>query len=290
MKRIFISLAVTVLMSHSLHAGQSVVTETDGYACMGDDKSRKDTELTAVKTAKRKASEYAATYIKSETHVQDSMLEKDLISAYSNAQVRVIQELEKGWYKEDGLGDCYRIKLKVEVVPDEKTMNTMTKGKQETLENDPSAPLTVKVWTDKKEYKKGDKVKVYLKGNKPFYGRVVYRDARGNLVQLLPNPFRENNYFNGGVIYELPSGDDKYDLEITPPFGSEGLTVYASTTPHGKLDLAAVGAVYDIKTAPADISTNTRGVKFTAKGASEKNSKPAAAEFSETAAELKTSE
>ena len=105
-----------------------------------------------------------------------------------------------------------------------------------------------------------------------------------------PNPFRENHYFNGGVIYELPSGDDKYELEVTPPFGTEGLTVYASTAPHGNLDLVTTGAVYGIKTKAADVSTNLRGVKFTAKSGSEQNSKQIAAEFSETVAELKTTQ
>lgn len=112
------------------YAGQSVITDTEGSACMGDDKSRKETELTAVKDATRRAAEYAATYVQSETHVQDSALEKDLISAYSNASVHVIQELEKRWYREEGLGDCFKVKLKVEVIPDEKAATGLTKKKQ----------------------------------------------------------------------------------------------------------------------------------------------------------------
>jgi len=289
MKNLMLALVITLLLVPRLHAGQSVITETEGYSCMGDHQSRKETELVAFKEAKRKGSEYAATYIKSETHVQDAMLEKDLISAYTNAQVRVIQELEKLWYKEEGLGDCYRVKLKVEVTPDEKAMTALAKPKQEALESNPAAPLMVKVWTDRKEYRKGDRIKIYLKGNKPFYGRVVYKDAGGNMVQLLPNPFRQNNYFNGGSVYELPSGGDRFDLEVTPPFGTEGITVYASTAPQGSVEVEAAGAVFDVKTSPADIPINTRGVKLTAKG-NGGGGKPAAAEFSEAGAELSTGE
>ena len=289
MKKALLFITLTILIVPRLHAAQSVVTEAEGYSCMGDDKSRKGTEQIAVKDAKRQATESAVTYIQSETHVKDSILEKDLMSAYTNAQVKVIQELDKKWYKEEGLGDCYRVKLKVEVVPDEKAIAALAKGKQDIMENDPAAPLSVKVWTDRKEYKKGEKIKIYLKGNKPFYGRVVYKDAGSNLVQLLPNPYRENNYFNGGSIYELPSGDDRYDLEVSPPFGRDEITVYASTAPQGKLEVEAAGAVFDVKTSLADIPISTRGIKLTAKGSGAGSGK-SAAEFFETGVELRTAD
>jgi hypothetical protein len=102
-------------LSHA--AAKPVATETEGYACMGDDKSRKETEQAAINDAKRKATEYAATYIKSETHVKDAVLEKDLLSAYANAKVKVLKELEKGWYKDPLLGECYKTRMKVEVIP-----------------------------------------------------------------------------------------------------------------------------------------------------------------------------
>lgn len=79
---------------------------------MGYDKSKKQTEEEALTNAKRKAVEYASTYIKSETRVKDFQLEKDLINAYANATVKIIQELEKGWYKDASAGDCFRIKIK----------------------------------------------------------------------------------------------------------------------------------------------------------------------------------
>jgi hypothetical protein len=40
------------------------------------------------------------TYIKSETKVKDFQLEKDLIEAYAHAAVKLIQELERTWYKD----------------------------------------------------------------------------------------------------------------------------------------------------------------------------------------------
>jgi hypothetical protein len=250
---------------------------------MGYDKSRKQTEEEALTNAKRKAIEYASTYIKSETRVKDFQLEKDLIDAYANATVKIIQELEKGWYKDASSGDCFKVKIKAEVIPDDKAMEKISQDKRTT--DDPSAPLHVSVWTDKKEYRQGEKIKVYIKGNKPFYAKVIYKDAGGTMVQLLPNPYRVDNYFNGGVIYEVPSGNDRFDLEVTPPFGSESIMVYASTSPLGEIDLATVGGVYKIKTSSENIGKNTRGVALKEKSPDQKTK---AAEFSEAEIVLKT--
>src|SRR3989338_8007685 len=127
--------------------------------------------------------------------------------------------MEKKWYKDGSLGDCMKVKIKAEVIPDEKGMEKIAQNKEAV--DDPSAPLHINVWTDKKGYKGGERINVYIKRNKPFYGRVVYKDAGGDMVQLLPNPYRKENYFNGGTIYEIQSGEDKFDMEVSPPFGQE---------------------------------------------------------------------
>ena len=242
------------------YSAQSTITEVEGYACMGYDKSRKQTEEEALTNAKRMAVEYASTYIKSETRVKDFQLEKDLIDAYANATVKIIQELERSWYRDASSGDCFKVKIKAEVVPDEKAMARISKGTE--ITDDPSTPLNVQVWTDKKEYRQSEKIRIYLKGNKPFYARVLYKDVKGELLQLLPNPFREDNYFHGGVVYEFPSGNDRFELQVTPPFGEEGIIVYAGTNPLGDIDLKAIGAVYEVKTKQQDIGVKTRAVKI----------------------------
>lgn len=287
MKQIILTVILACLTATTLHASQSIITEGEGYACMGEDKSRKGTESSAMADAKRKATESAATYIESETHIKDAMMEKDLMAAYANAQVKVLQELLKEWYKEQGLGDCYRVKLKVEVIPDEKAMTGLAKKGRESLENDPAAPLNVKIWTDRPAYAEKECMRVYLKGNKPFYGRVVYKQADGTLVQLLPNPYRDQNYFNGGTIYELPSGEDRFTMETCDPFGTERITLYASTAPTGDLDVAPAGAVFSVANRPADVPIATRGIKLVQKG--EGNGKQSAAEFSEATAMIVTS-
>lgn len=284
MKRIFIALIICVLAAvPGLYASQSTITEAEGHACMGDDKSRKDTEQAALSDAKRKAVDYTLTYLESNTEVKNFVLESDMVKAYSNASVRVIEEIEKGWFKDPSSGECFRLKVKAEVIPDEKKIKSPAK---EATFDDPTSPLNVRVWTDKKEYKNSEKIKVYIRGNKPFYARVVYKDAAGKLVQLFPNPYSSGNYFKGGTVYEIPSGEDRFDLEVSPPFGSESITVYAGSSQLGDLDLESASGIYDIKTKAADIGTKTRGVKIKERG--NEGIKQIPVEFSEAAVFLTT--
>ncbi len=282
MKKTFLMLALLISFSTTLYAGQSTIVDVDGNACMGDDKSRKQTEQAAMADAKRSAAERAMTYLKSETQVKDFILEKDIVNAYAQATIQVIQELEKSWFKDAAAGDCYRIKIKAEVIPDEKAMQKAPQTKD--FADDPAAPLKVKVWTDKQGYKQGEKVKIYLKGNKPFHARVLYRDVKGQTLQLLPNPYRQEAYFNGGTIYEIPSGNDRFDLEVSPPFGEENIVVYGSTTELGSIETKAEGSVYRVTTGPQDMGLKVRGIAITGK-----QGKTATAEFYEETQSIKTS-
>ncbi|OYT15195.1 MAG: hypothetical protein B7C24_14355 [Bacteroidetes bacterium 4572_77] len=266
-------------------ATQSVIIEADGIASMGDTKSRKETISEAKKNAKRNAAENAGTYIKSETVVKNYMTEKDLMEAYSQAIVKVIEVISGEWVKDDLMGDSYKIKVKVEVIPKLDKIKEMVNSS--TIIDDPTAPLTVKTWSDKKSksYKKGEKIKVYLKGNKPFYARVVYKQLDGTLIQILPNPYRKDNYFNGGTMYELPSGKDQYELEVAAPYGKENVIVYASTQELGDVSLSDAESLYIVNESQKNTGIKTRGIKIKKKS---KNSK--VAEFFETEIEINTEE
>lgn len=47
MRKIFIPLFFLVFMTSNLYAAQSTIKESEGYACMGEDKSMKQTEQAA---------------------------------------------------------------------------------------------------------------------------------------------------------------------------------------------------------------------------------------------------
>lgn len=280
---------VFALYATPTYALQSTIMMAEGYACMGDDKSRKQTEQAALVDAKRKAVEDTVTYVKSVTKLENYEVVKDIVDAYANAQIRIL-ERKGSWYRDEHTGECYKITIKAEIIPDERVLQDIA-NRAQTIDN-PVMPLQVSLWTDKKEYKSGDKIKIYLRGNKPFYARVVYRDMRGESLQLLPNPYRKENYFNGGVIYEIPAGDDRFELVVSPPYGEEQIILYASTSPLGDLSLKEEGAVYQIKTREKDIGIRTRGVKIVGSGivspgAGEKGILPAS-EFFEGTLKVKT--
>jgi len=160
MKNMLFIILALFLISNVCFSAQSTIVVSQGTSCMGDDKSRKQTEQFALEEAKRNAIEQVATYLTSETIVKNLELKKDLIQAYSGAKVKIIKEIEKEWYSDPSSGTCYKIKIQVEVIPDEDAIKKLSHTEE--LDN-PAAPLHVKIWTDKKEYKNGDKVKIYLK-------------------------------------------------------------------------------------------------------------------------------
>lgn len=258
MRKIIFFLIVILCIVTQLYAAQSTIKIAEGTACMGDDKTRKQTENLAMTDAKRNAIEQVRTYVSSSTEVHDFELKQDLVTAYADAKVEVIEELGKGWYKDTAQGDCYKVKIKADVIPNEKAMKKVS----DTALDDPTLPLAVKVWSDKEIYSEGEKMKIYLKGNKPFFARVIYRDAGNNNLQLLPNPYRQDNYFLGGVTYAIPSGTDKFEMEVNPPFGEESITVYASVAELGDITLNQEGPVFAVKTKPQDISIKTRSIKI----------------------------
>ncbi len=272
----FVPLLLILLSVFNLYASQTTIIEADGYACMGYDKSRKQTEEEALANAKKKAVEHTATYIRSESRMNDFELEKDLVEAYSNATVRLIQEMDRTWSKDAALGDCCRIRIQAEVIPDKDAMEKISKAN--TQSEDPSAPLTIRLWTNKRQYKEREEIKIYIRGNKPFYARILHKGVNGEVLQLLPNPFRQDNYFNGGAIYEVPSGADRFEMEVSPPFGEESIIVYASTAPLGEIELAPAGGVYRIKTESQRIGEMSRAVSMKEK---KPEQKAKTAEFSE---------
>jgi hypothetical protein len=91
----------------------SVILEVEGHACMGEDRSRKETMSLAMTETKRKPAEMALTHIKSETTMESAIVSSDIINAYTQAKVRVIEEKEKGWFISEYAGECYRVRLKV---------------------------------------------------------------------------------------------------------------------------------------------------------------------------------
>jgi hypothetical protein len=239
------------------YAGSSSIVEVKGYSCMGSEFSRKETERMALQDAKRRAVERSKTHIESVTEMEDFVLKRDWVEAYASAEVKVLAILSSIW-DEPGNGDCFNIILQAEVVPSEQVVKSI----KESNEDDPRVPLSIKVWSSADKLKAGETLKIYLQGNKSFFGRIIYTDAAGDLVQLLPNAHRPDDYFQGGVRYDVPSALDRFVLRVKEPFGRESVTVYASTSRLGNIDMQQFGAIFKVNTTPSSVATQSRA-RFT---------------------------
>jgi hypothetical protein len=279
-------LALLVFMMLPLapvEASQSTIVLVEAEACLGDERSRRQTETDAFAQVRRKAAEFAATQVQSETQVKDFEVERDLVSAYAQATVRIIEEVARTWFQAEGRGECFRLRVRAEVIPD---LGALAKaGRDQAFFDDPAAPLAIRLWTDRKEYRQGEKIRIYLKGNKPFHARVLFRDVTGTLLQLLPNVHRRDNYFLGGIVYEIPAAGDRFDLVVSPPFGEERIIVYASLAPLGEVALKDLGGVYQVETKPQEVGRMTRGIKIAGKNQADE---PAASQFFEGEITIRT--
>ena len=152
---LFLGSSQSLAQMEGFDVQSSVILEAEGHACMGEDKSRKETRELAMAETKRKDAEMALTHIKSETEVKNAIVSSDILNAYAKAKVRVIKEVEKGWFKTEYAGECFKVKIKAEVTPDPDSLKKFVSEK--TFLDDPNAPLAVKLWTDKKQYQIGEK-------------------------------------------------------------------------------------------------------------------------------------
>jgi len=286
-------------------SGESMIVEETGQACVVEDKNPaktdKQTILDAKTDAKRNAAARVATRIKSAisadiVEVNNAgqanayKIAQVVQSAYVNADVKELAELKSEWFidVDAGAGRCHRVALRVEVTPKAETLETAGSA----LLEDPTLPLNVRIWTDRTRsgeravYRKGEKMRFYLRGNKPFYARVIYTSSDGQTLQVLPNPYRRNNYFQGGTLVVLPDGQDAFEMEVAEPFGVEKVTVYASERPLGELKLHPAGSVYVVEDGKGSLANQVRGIKLVPVSGSAKAE--TTAEFSEYSVDVIT--
>ena len=101
--------------------------------------------------------------------------------------------------------------------------------------------MTVRVWTPRKVYKRGEIVEIFIQGNRDFYARIVNIDSQGNITQLLPNDHRNINLFQGSRVYKIPDIGDRFTIKVRAPYGKDQVVVYASDVPLGQVETKSVG-------------------------------------------------
>lgn len=251
----------------------SMLVESTGVGCMGREHSRAEAEGLALAEAKRIAVEQCRTHVKSETDVQDGELARDIISAYGEAEVRLLGEPEHTWgqVEEGDYSDlCCTTHIRAEVVPVERPAAPAINR----VDN-PRGPLALELWTDRETYSSGEMLTFSFKANKPCYVVALYQDSEGNLV-MASQRARDKRY-DGGTVYQLPAPGDGYSLMIVPPFGEDTLRIFASTRP---LELPVgrlMSGMYVLDSPSRSIGSDLRGLVVV----SEQADAGGAAEFAE---------
>ena len=96
-----------------------LVVVVEGNACLEEKYTPPEVEKLAMAKAKRLAAERAATIVTSEVNVKDGKLIDDLINAYSEAAVTVLDVLGQEWSQKrnskGGFDSCYKIRIKAKV-------------------------------------------------------------------------------------------------------------------------------------------------------------------------------
>jgi hypothetical protein len=91
-------------------------------------------------------------------------------------------------------------------------------------------PLRVSLTAPRSRYQAGDVVRLSFEGNKRFFARLIYVDADGNYLQILPNARRSDNVFEGHTANRFP-GEFDQPLIVSAPFGRERVILQASAEP-----------------------------------------------------------
>jgi hypothetical protein len=233
---------------------RSVIQSVDVYEYPAEGEEAKQIHRKLLSKARERILEGAKKYLDSRTKIAGSNLEYKIIKNKTGHFVTVLS-VEN--YDVDDKGR-YHARMQGEV---EYRLEGLTYGddRLRTVLMKPAAPLTVDVWTDKREYGEGERVKIFFKGNKDFYGKIVKVGVEGKVLQLLPNNYRQISFFKRGKTYTIPDEGDRFNLEVQSPFGEERIIVYASDLPLSLRNMKMVeGGIYTYRGKETSLGKSVR--------------------------------
>ncbi|MCD6486855.1 MAG: DUF4384 domain-containing protein [Syntrophobacterales bacterium] len=233
---------------------RSVILSVDAYAYPGKGGKAGQIRGKMLSKAKERILEGAKRYLDSRTKISGINLEYKIIK---NKADRFVTILSVKNYDADDKGR-YHTRMQGEV---KYRLEGLTYGNDRlrSVLMKPSAPLTVEIWTDKKRYSEGERVKMFFKGNRDFYGKIVKVGVKGKILQLLPNNYRQISFFKRGKTYTVPDEGDRFNLEVHSPFGEERIIVYASDLPLSLRNMKTVaGGLYTYRGKESSLGKSVR--------------------------------
>lgn len=103
---------------------------------------------------------------------------------------------------------------------------------QKVMEMKEKQDFNVKLWTNQKSYRPGDKIAFYFSSEKDCYLNIVDIGTSGNITLLFPNTYHPDSKISAGRTYKIPDETSHmFGFQVDPPAGRERVYAIASTRP-----------------------------------------------------------
>ena len=132
----------------------------------------------------------------------------------------------------EGACDEAGIKRSIDAVAAQLSGTGQLQGQFDQTKGASKSELVVKLWTsrgDSGAYLEGEQLFVFMQANRDCFVRLVYYQVDGTEVQIFPNALHGNYWIRGGMVWSIPGVHDDFEFIVTPPFGAESITAFAST-------------------------------------------------------------
>ncbi|MCK5681618.1 DUF4384 domain-containing protein [bacterium] len=221
------------LQANNYSFTRSIILESAGYSVVFGGISEEEGREKALAMAKRALLAKGKAALIDALH-KAGIIDGELLANVSTAESITVLDREEITSPISGSGESYAVRIVGE-------MRYQLNPKLETeflkLLKSPAMPLTVRLWTIKNEYRAGEQMSFFLTGNRDFYAVLVDVAPDGNMIQLLPNGYRKEAFFERGKTYKLPDPDagDEFTLDVAPPFGEEKVLLFAGEKPFRNL-------------------------------------------------------
>jgi Domain of unknown function (DUF4384) len=121
----------------------------------------------------------------------------------------------------------------------------------------------VKVWTDKKKYKIGEPLYVYVKSDGDCYLTLIDFGTSGNSYIFFPNRFNPRSFVKAGVKITIPGKEYGFKIKVGGPVGIEKIKAICTAEPSDLVDLNLGGGFHQARTRDLQlVPERTREHKF----------------------------
>lgn len=129
--------------------------------------------------------------------------------------------------------------------------------------------LKVEMWSEKSEYRIGEKMRVSVRANQDCYLTIIDVGTSGAATVIFPNLQHPANAVKAGETYVIPDPSAGFEFEVSGPAGAELLRAVASKQPVVELQDVLGRRPADAAFAPVkeDLGLVTRDIKVAAKKA-----------------------